>query len=76
MTTRSATLRIYVRPVWQRRGVARHLICQALAYLRDQGMAEAILEVFAANRSALRLYEGLGYRVVQESELYALDVPG
>jgi ribosomal protein S18 acetylase RimI-like enzyme len=74
--TVGATERIFVVPAWQRRGVSRHLICHALAYLRAQGLDEAILEVFAANRSALRLYAGLGYRVVQESNLYALDIAG
>jgi ribosomal protein S18 acetylase RimI-like enzyme len=65
---------IFVRPPWRRQGVASHLICRALSYLKERGLAEAGLEVRAGNRSALCLYEGLGYYVVQESGLYVRDL--
>ena len=57
------TEHIFVRPAWRKRGIARRLILEGLSYLKEHGLDEAHLEVLAQNRQALRLYEGLGYRV-------------
>jgi ribosomal protein S18 acetylase RimI-like enzyme len=58
------TEHVFVVPQWQKRGLARYLISQAQAFLKDQDLLIAALEVEADNRSALSLYESLGYNVV------------
>ena len=65
---------IFVRPGWRKRGIAAYLIYQGLVYLKERGRESAILEVKASNRNALELYERLGYRVVEESRLYVLEL--
>ena len=65
---------IFVRPRWRKRGIAAYLICQGLNYLKEHGRQAAFLEVRASNQHALDLYRGLGYRLVEESHLYALDL--
>ena len=55
---------VFTRRPWRRRGLARALIAESLARLRERGMETAILGVDAENASgALGLYEGLGFEV-------------
>jgi mycothiol synthase len=55
---------ISVRRPWRRRGVAKAIIADALARLREAGMTEAMLGVDSENPTgALQLYENLGFRV-------------
>jgi mycothiol synthase len=62
---------ISVRRPWRGRGVARALIVSALEGLRAAGMTEAMLGVDAENLTgALRLYEGLGFRVKDRGATY------
>lgn len=68
------TENIFVRPQWRKRGIARGLILEGLAYLQEHGLQEARLEVAARNVQALGLYHDLGYRVVQESRMYVLEL--
>ena len=62
---------ISVRKPWRRRGLANALIMRSLRVLKDQGMAEAALNVDTENVSgALRLYERCGFRPVQSGSVY------
>jgi len=65
---------IFVRPRWRGKNVARHVINAGLSYLKQHGLACAILEVRARNQDALRLYAELGYEVVRESCFYVLEL--
>ncbi len=65
---------IFVLPAWQRRGIAKFLITQGMRFLKAHGLAEARLEVRAANSGALSLYQSLGYQIIQESQLYEISV--
>lgn len=65
---------IFVRRNWRRRGIASYLISQGLFYLKEHGRETAHLEVRATNQHALDLYQRLGYRVVDESRLYVLEL--
>ena len=59
---------ICVRRSWRRRGVARALIADCVRLARVAGFAEAALSVNAQNQcGALRVYESMGYRVVEKS---------
>jgi ribosomal protein S18 acetylase RimI-like enzyme len=66
------TEHIFVRPGWRGKQIARSLICAGLAYLQQQDLTEAHLEVRAQNANALRLYADLGYEVRRESRFYVL----
>jgi GNAT superfamily N-acetyltransferase len=62
---------IFVRRPWRKQGLAKALIARALRVLKDKGMDEAALFVDAENpNGALKLYQGLGYRVYRETFTY------
>jgi ribosomal protein S18 acetylase RimI-like enzyme len=65
---------IFVREKWRGRGVAAHLIAQALAYLKEHGREAAFLEVKAVNENALGLYLRLGYQKVDETCFYVIRI--
>jgi mycothiol synthase len=65
------TEEICVRRPWRQRGLAKALIARSLQVLKERGMSQTALFVDADNISgALRLYEGMGYRVVRRSSQY------
>ena len=55
---------IAVAPAWRRRGIARHMLSQAMGRARQADCARAILEVRASNLSAQQLYYRLGFAPV------------
>jgi ribosomal protein S18 acetylase RimI-like enzyme len=58
---------ICVRRPWRKQGLAKALIVRSMRLLQEQGMTEAGLGVDAQNpNGALRLYESLGFRAVQQ----------
>jgi ribosomal protein S18 acetylase RimI-like enzyme len=59
-----------VTPEWRRRGIGTQLLGAAVAALGAEGHAEVGLEVDAANTAALRLYEQVGLRQVDEQRFY------
>jgi ribosomal protein S18 acetylase RimI-like enzyme len=68
------TENVFVQSAWRGHGIARHLLVQGLVYLYEHGLETACLEVRAQNQAALNIYQQLGYRVVQESRLYVLEL--
>jgi ribosomal protein S18 acetylase RimI-like enzyme len=49
----------------------RALLVNSLRILRERGMTEAVLRVDGENLTgALRLYEGVGFRVLNKDALY------
>jgi ribosomal protein S18 acetylase RimI-like enzyme len=62
---------VFVRRPWRRRGLARALVGQSLAVLRERGMTSAGLGVDADNpNAATRLYEDAGFQVDVRSTAY------
>lgn len=56
---------------WRGRGIASALICESLRELKSRGMTEAALGVHVENpNGAFRLYESLGYEVVERSTTF------
>jgi len=53
---------IVIRPEFRGRGLGRAVTLALMAWGRDGGAETAWLQVFDANRVALGLYEGLGFR--------------
>lgn len=60
---RSATENVFVIPEWQKKGVARNIICTALNYLQQQGKTIATLGTHGDNKKAIRLYTQIGYEL-------------
>jgi mycothiol synthase len=74
---RGYTENICVRRPWRRQGLAKALIAQSLAALKERGMTEAGLGVDSENTSgALHLYELMGYQVVKRSTVYRKEMEG
>jgi ribosomal protein S18 acetylase RimI-like enzyme len=72
-TSYGYTEEIFVSADWRGRGLARAMITEALVHLAEHGLAEAHLQVNAANPTALRLYTDLGYEIASETlHLYRL----
>lgn len=62
-----------VRPGWRRRGVGSGLLRAYFARLLDRGVHSLRLEVRESNRSAQRLYRGLGMAHCGERRHYYRD---
>jgi GNAT superfamily N-acetyltransferase len=63
---RGYTEEISVRRPYRRRGLARALLVQSLAAVRDRGMTEAALGVSTGNlHGAFRLYESVGFQRIR-----------
>ncbi|MNJ64865.1 putative acetyltransferase [compost metagenome] len=52
---------VFVREPWRKRGIAKYLLAQALKYLRANQLQSATLMVLTTNKSALALYESVGF---------------
>lgn len=68
---RGWTENIAVRRPWRKRGLARALIAENLRELKARGMTEAALGVDTENPTgALRVYESMGFRAVEQRAVY------
>jgi len=64
---------VAVEPSHRRAGIGRALVTALLARADDRGIAQAILEVRAADVGARALYESLGFRTVGQRPAYYGD---
>lgn len=62
-----------VIPAWRRQGLARQLLQAVLAAAEAEGAPRATLEVRRSNLAAIRLYEGLGFKVSAVRPDYYLE---
>jgi len=62
---RAVIMRIAVHPEAQGRGIASHLLEQALAILRDKKIATVELDVEIPKTNAKRLYEKFGFKTLK-----------
>jgi ribosomal-protein-alanine N-acetyltransferase len=60
-------------PEFRRAGIASELVKQALSALREMKAEECYLEVRAANESAIKLYEKLGFSLARQVPHYYAD---
>jgi GNAT superfamily N-acetyltransferase len=56
---------LYVRPAARGQGLGTQLLRTAAAYVKEQGAEMLALEVLESNAAAKRLYDRLGFRMVQ-----------
>ncbi|WP_234032869.1 GNAT family N-acetyltransferase [Paenibacillus faecalis] len=57
---------VFVREPWRKRGLAKYLLTQALRYLKENQLQHASLMVLTTNKSALSLYESVGFHPDKE----------
>ncbi|MFF2479968.1 GNAT family N-acetyltransferase [Paenibacillus sp. NPDC058071] len=65
---------VFVREPWRKRGLAKHLLVQALLYLRSHDLSNAKLMVETANHSALSLYESVGFAIDKQEMRYYIPL--
>ncbi|OZB98717.1 N-acetyltransferase [Paenibacillus sp. XY044] len=65
---------VFVREPWRKQGIAKHLLSQALIYLKKIGSECAELQVETANSSALSLYHAVGFKEVSEEVRYVREL--
>ncbi len=61
---------VFVREPWRKRGIARFTLTQALKYLKSHKLQKATLMVLTTNKSALSLYESVGFYTDKEEIRY------
>ena len=61
---------VFVREPWRKRGIAQYLLTQALKYLKSYQLQKANLMVLTTNKSALSLYESVGFNTENEEIRY------
>ncbi|MEB7454732.1 GNAT family N-acetyltransferase [Lysinibacillus sphaericus] len=61
---------VYVREPWRKRGIAKFTLTQALKYLKSLKLQKATLMVLTTNKSALSLYESVGFYTDKEEIRY------
>jgi mycothiol synthase len=70
-TARGYAQDLTVRAPWRRRGIGRALLATSLKMLRDHGMREAAMTVFAQEVDVCRaLYSSMGFHAVAECAYY------
>ncbi len=60
---------VSVDPDFQRRGIAKHLMCRTVQAAEDQGFRLLVLEVDRRAQGAIGLYKGLGFALVKETDM-------
>jgi putative acetyltransferase len=65
--------RLYVRPAYRGKGIARALMSRAHGHAAEQGMSRLILDVLPSRVGAIALYRRLGYT---KAEHRAAHSPG
>jgi ribosomal protein S18 acetylase RimI-like enzyme len=65
---------VFVRESWRKQGIAKHLLSQALSYLKENGSTFVELQVETANKSALSLYNSVGFKEVSEEVRYEREL--
>lgn len=64
-----------ILPEFQGKGLAKLLLAESLRFVKSSGY-QVKLEVHAANRKAIKLYESLGFRYLGDYMVYIIrDVP-
>ena len=60
-------------PDFRRRGIANHLLAEALESAYNEGAQAAFLEVRAGNQAAIKMYAAFGFEAVGRRERYYKD---
>jgi len=52
---------IYIAEGYRRRGIGKHLMKEAMGWLKERGAGGIVVDVMAENQEALRFYEKFGF---------------
>jgi ribosomal protein S18 acetylase RimI-like enzyme len=61
-------------PDFQRQGLGKAVLREALRCLRENGMHSAIVSTAADNEPAIKLYEAAGFRVANSLVIYQKSI--
>ena len=61
---------VAVRPAWQRQGIGRKLLVEAMENAKHMGCKVMFLDVEEGNDAAIKLYEAFGFTHVNRRKLY------
>jgi ribosomal protein S18 acetylase RimI-like enzyme len=64
-TKRAHLTRFGLGPAWRGRGFGRQAIGEIIAVAHDHGMTHLSLHVYESNQAAKRLYDTLGFKIVE-----------
>lgn len=67
MSSETPELVVFVHPDWQGRGIGTELMKQAIAHVSAAGRESLRLEVMNDNRTALAVYENIGFDVIERT---------
>ncbi|MNN57077.1 Mycothiol acetyltransferase [compost metagenome] len=65
---------VFVREPWRKRGFAKYLLTQALKYFEVHKLEYAKLMVLTTNKSAISLYESVGFCADKEEVRYFIKL--
>lgn len=72
--TEGWTAKLGVRAAWRGKGLAKAVLASSMAAFKADGMHSAGLDVDSENElGAVKLYQGLGYRVDRRTAMYGAD---
>ena len=72
---RAEAKRLYVRPPFRRRGIARALLEWVIAEAREAGYRELVGDTLPAMTAALKLYDRLGFHRTAKAGAILLRLP-
>lgn len=64
---------VLVNPLFRKKGFAKALIGKMLDMAKENNIEGIFLEVRENNQSAINLYQGLGFKVIQKRNKYYFD---
>lgn len=67
---------VAVKPEYQRKGIARKLIAQALTYGKTHGAKRAFLAADECNVHAIHLYESIGFKAGKDKQINMIRTKG
>jgi len=67
MNSNAPELVVFVHPEWQDRGIGTELMHQAIAHVSAAGREALRLEVMSDNRTALAVYQNIGFDVIERT---------
>lgn len=61
-------------PDFQRKGLGTAVMLEGLRKMAENGMNQAIVSTFEDNEAAIKLYESVGFQIVNKLGTYEMDV--
>jgi ribosomal-protein-alanine N-acetyltransferase len=72
-TSKAQLVTLDIAPAWRRKSLAKRLLLTVHAFFQEHGFRSMVLEVAVNNKSAISLYEKLGYHRLGVQKHYYPD---